>query len=68
MHYFEKYLREITIPIAERSQIDTNLINKITEVAKCRDIFFSDSNTTKIPSIAPIPAGNIVKAPNSIEV
>ena len=55
MCYFEKYLKEITIPIAERSQIDTNLINKIIEVAKCKGIFFSNSNTTKIPSIAPIP-------------
>lgn len=52
----------------ESNHIDINLINKIIDVAKCRGIFFWDSNTTKIPSIAPIPAGNRVKAPSNMEV
>ena len=56
------------IPITASNHMEINLINKITEVAKCNDIFFSDNNITKIPSIAPIPAGNNVNEPNNIEV
>ena len=67
-NYLKSIFIEIKAPIPDKSQIETNRINKIVEVAKCKGTFFSDNKITKTPSIAPIPAGKNVIEPNNIEV